>query len=143
MSALAYLPPELYTAVFNHLPPTSLQQTVLSLTRTLPYSPIPLYHLFQRIRLTHSDQAIQLYRRLRGTSSTPSTPDPAAAWIREFSLETWTVDADVVVNLIRLMPRMTALGLCIGPNNFAPEHLEELFAKCIPGLKYLSLRFRP
>ncbi|KAG5642172.1 hypothetical protein DXG03_003533 [Asterophora parasitica] len=57
--------------------------------------------------------------------------------------ETWQVDADVLINLFRLLPNLETLNLRIGPNNFTPEHLEELFKHFMPKLTYLSLRFRP
>lgn len=135
-ASLESLPAELYTAIINNLPPDFLQQTVLALTRALPLSPIPRYHLFTRIHLKHGDQVIQLYQLLRKALD-------HAAWVREFALETWQVDADVVVNLIRLLSQVvTDLTLFIGPN-FAPEHLEEIFEKPMCKLRFISLRFRP
>lgn len=135
-ASLGSLPPELYTAILSHIPADSLQQTVLSLTRALPLSPIPLYHLFACIHLKHGDQVVQLYQLLRKALD-------QAAWVRVFTLETWQVDADVVVNLIRLLSQVVrSLTLFIGPN-FAPEHLEEIFEKPMPKLRFISLRFRP
>src|ERR1700679_3453499 len=107
--SLRSLPPELYTAILNNLPVTSLQQTVLSLTRALPLSPIPQYHLFTHVHLKHSDQVVQLYRRLRKAID-------SASWVKELSLETWTVDADLMVNLVNILPRITDLTLFNGPN---------------------------
>jgi hypothetical protein len=133
--SLGSLPPELYTSILVNLPATSLQQTVLSLTRALPISPIPEYHLFTHIHLKHPDQVVQLHRRLRKAVND-------ASWVRELALETWTVDADVVVNLIDILPKVTDLTLFIGPN-FAPEHLQEIFEKPMPNLQFISLRFRP
>jgi hypothetical protein len=84
---------------------------------------------------------VQLYQRLRSLPGALAIP-----WVRELSLETWTVDADVVVNLVRLLQidtaRVTTLSLFIGPN-FAPEHLAEMFGRPIPHLRYISIRFRP
>jgi hypothetical protein len=133
--SLRSLPPELYTAILNNLPVTSLQQTVLSLTRALPLSPIPQYHLFTHVHLKHSDQVVQLYRRLRKAID-------SASWVKELSLETWTVDADLMVNLVNILPRITDLTLFIGPN-FTPEHLQEIFETPKPTLQFISLRFRP
>lgn len=127
-------PPELFDAVLVQLPPASLQQTLLSFTRALPRSPIPVYHLFRNIRLKHPDQAVQLYRRLRGTDD--------SKWVLGFYLDTWTVDADVVVNVMHLLSRLTQVNLCIGPN-FAPEHVQEIFQDVRPDLRLVSLRFRP
>src|ERR1700683_4417351 len=135
LASLKLLPSELYTAILLNVPATSLQQTVVSLTRALPFSPIPEYHLFTHIHLKHADQVVQLYRRLR-----KATDD--ASWVKELALETWKVDADVVVNLIYILPKVIYLTLFIGPN-FAPEHLEEIFEVPRPDLQFISLRFRP
>lgn len=134
--SFATLPAELYSAILSLVPFSDHQQTVLSLTRALPHSPIPLYHLFEHIRLRHADQVVHLYLRLRKTAG------DAAAWVKSFSLETWTVDADVAVNLIRLLPKLINLEVFIGPS-FAPEHLEDMFGNPITQLRFLSLRFRP
>ncbi|KZT74964.1 hypothetical protein DAEQUDRAFT_753628 [Daedalea quercina L-15889] len=135
VSTIESLPPELYFAILSHIPLYDLQQTVLSLTRAAPRSAIPSYLVFEYVRLTHGDQVIQLHRRLR------KSPEDADR-VRHFSLECWTVDADVVVNLMGLLHHMKGLALFIGPN-FAPEHLEEMFQKPKEGLQFISLRFRP
>jgi hypothetical protein len=151
--SFAKLPLELYEAIILHVPSRDLQYTVLSISRALPFFPVPLRDLFRCIRITRPEQAILLYRRLRLRNRPTlqanldgleeATQDKAASWIREVFIESWSVDADVVLNLIKLIPRLNLLDLWIGPNNFTPEHLEELFEKPIPGLIYLSLRFRP
>jgi hypothetical protein len=138
------LPPELYSAILLHVPSNLLQQTVLSLTRGLPYSPVPLRHLFHSVRIVYPDQAVRLYNRLHSRpASQQHDSDSASSWICKFSIETWTVDAEVVVKLVGLLKNLEFLSLRIGPTNFAPEHLEEIFSKHMPSLKYLSLRFRP
>lgn len=137
------LPPELYSAILLHVPSDSLQQTILSLSRALPYSPVPLRHLFHSVRITHPDQAVRLYNRLRFSLPERNGADPASSWICRFSIETWTVDAEVVINLVGLLRKLEYLSLRVGPTNFAPEHLEEIFSKHMPSLKYISLRFRP
>ncbi|KAF9245912.1 hypothetical protein BU15DRAFT_70971 [Melanogaster broomeanus] len=132
---LAELPPEIYTAILTQVPREEQQQTVLSLTRAIPRSPVPLYHLFEYIRLKSAPSVVQLNSRLRGHVE-------EARWVKEFSLETWTVDADVIVNLLGLLPRLSSVTLFVGPN-FAPEHMEEVLEKPRENLRYLSLRFRP
>lgn len=62
--------------------------------------------------------------------------------MRSFALETWTVDADILVNLLSILTRLRRITLFVGPN-FAPEHLEEILEKPRGGLLYLSLQFRP
>lgn len=143
---LADLPTELYSNILSHIPPHSLQKTVLSLTRALPFASIPIHQLFQSIRLTHAQQAVLLYRRLRVKSpgiDGESVQSEAGPWVREFSLETWDADAEIINHIVRLLSRLESLSLWIGPSNFAPEHLENLLLRPLPGLKYLSLRFRP
>ncbi|GBE77646.1 hypothetical protein SCP_0105260 [Sparassis crispa] len=134
-ASLVGLPPELYSAILSQVSPESLQQTVLVLTRAIPRSPIPIYHIFEHVRLNHGDQVFQLYRRLR------KSPEDAA-YVRDFRLECWTVDADIVVNLLALLPKTIELRIFIGPN-FTPEHLELIFDKPMERLQFLSLRFRP
>ncbi|KAJ6523604.1 hypothetical protein B0H19DRAFT_1201549 [Mycena capillaripes] len=136
--SLSSLPTELYSAIFDQLPPEELQQSILSLTRTLPYAPIPIDLLFQHITLSRSEQALQLTRRLLKPDS-----EHVSLYVREFSLHNeWTVDAEVMVNLLRKLPKLRSLSVCIG-TNFAPEHLQAIFKSPRPDLQYLSLRFRP
>jgi hypothetical protein len=128
------LPAELYTAIFSHLPANSLQQDVLALTRAIPRSPVPIHHLFERVRLKNARQVIQLNHRLHNTTEEKT-------WVKDFGVVTWTIDADVLVNLLGVLPRISSLLLFVGPN-FAPEHLEEIFHKPRQDLRNLSLRFR-
>ncbi|KAF8956082.1 hypothetical protein BDZ97DRAFT_1907336 [Flammula alnicola] len=146
------LPTELYDSIFGHIPSLELQQTVLAVTRAIPLSAVALYNLFQSIRLTRPEQAILLYRRLRlrntsdaSTNASNSLPDheQIASWVKEFSVEAWSVDAEIVINLVHLLPNLQSFNLWVGPNSFTPEHLEELFSKPLMGLRYLALRFRP
>lgn len=134
-SFLDNLPAELYTAIFSHIPAETLQQDVLALTRAIPRSSVPIYHLFEHIRLKEARQIIQLYRRLRNATDEKN-------WVKDFGVMTWTVDADVLVNLLGILPRISSLLLFVGPN-FAPEHLEDIFHKPRQDLRFLSLRFRP
>lgn len=132
---LAELPPETYTDILAYVPQEERQQTVLSLSRAIPRSPVPLHRLFEHVRLKSAERVVQLYRRLRGRLEEP-------CWVKSFSLETWSVDADVVVNLVALLSRLSRITLFIGPN-FAPEHMEEVLKKPREPLQCISLRFRP
>ncbi|KAJ7017960.1 hypothetical protein C8F04DRAFT_1153694 [Mycena alexandri] len=135
MSLPIQLPTELYDAILEQIPS---QQTILSLTRALPYAPISIHYLFERITITHREQAILLTRRLL-------KPDGAdvSLYVQEFSLHNeWTVDAELIINLLRKLPKLRSLSLCVG-TNFSPEHLKTVFQKPLPQLQYLSLRFRP
>lgn len=139
------LPTELYESIFNHVPSSELQQTLLSVTRAIPLSPVPVSHLFHSICITYPARAVNLYRRLRPRNRNNSDlpGNNAADFVKEFSVECWSVDAEVIVNLIHLLPKLQRLNIWIGPDSFTPEHLEELFLKPSLELKYLSLRFRP
>jgi hypothetical protein len=139
------LPTELYESILSHVPSSELQQTLLSVTRAIPLSSVPISHLFHSIRITYPARAVRLYRRLRPRkrNNTDLSGNKAADFVKEFSVECWSVDADVIVNLVHLLPKLQTLNIWIGPDNFTPEHLEELFLKPFLELKYLSLRFRP
>ncbi|KAG6874394.1 hypothetical protein C0995_015130 [Termitomyces sp. Mi166 len=148
MSAhLAHLPPELYSCILDYV---TDQQTVLALTRCLPYAGIPVDRLFHSICIRQPDTVPRLYRRIRAGLShdqedrqnDTSTSD-ASHLVYHLSVETWSVDADVLTNLLRLLPNLRTLIVWIGPDNFSPEHLEEMFKPPMPSLEYLSLRFRP
>jgi len=136
------LPGELYSAIIQHLPDDEVQYTIWSLTRVLPYAPISQHHLFECVRLKLSKQALLFYRRLRQPTGSLPGPD-ACAWVRAIFIENWTVDADIVVNIVKLLPNLEVLNLWIGARNFSPEHLEDMFARPLPHLENLSLRFRP
>lgn len=114
--SLSTIPPELYSAIINQVPPQHVLQTVVSLSRALPRSPVPQHHLFEFIYIRHAPQVFRFYRRLRLSPL-------EASWVNEFALETWSVDAQLVVNLLKLLRRIHRLSLWIGPT-FAPEHLE-------------------
>ena len=103
MGRLDDLPPELYAAIIEHIDPNDVQQSILSLTRAVPYSPIPLETFFTRICLRRPEQAINLYRRLR------KAPQDAAM-VRSFAMEAWTVDADIVVNVLSLLHHVQKIG---------------------------------
>ena len=138
------LPAELYESILSHIPSSELQQTLLSVTRAIPLSPVPISLLFHSIRITRPARAVHLYRRLRPRrNKTDLSGNKAADLVKEFSVECWSVDADVIVNLVHLLPKLQTLNIWIGPDSFTPEHLEELFLDPFLELKYLSLRFKP
>ena len=138
------LPTELYESILSHVPASELQQTLLSVTRAIPLSPVPISHLFHSIRITYPTRAVRLYRRLRlRSNNTDLSGNKAVDLVKELSVECWSVDADVIVNLVQLLHKLQTLNIWIGPDNFTPEHLEEMFLKPFLELKYLSLRFRP
>ncbi|KAH9858232.1 hypothetical protein C2E23DRAFT_719416 [Lenzites betulinus] len=129
------LPGELLHDIVSHFDQADFTQSLVSLSKAIPRSPVPTYLLFEKIRLTRGEQVFQLYRRLR------HAPVDAAR-VREFSFESWNADADIFVNLMALLPSLTSLKVYIGPS-FAPEHLEEIFQRPREQLRFLSMRFRP
>ncbi|KAI0778613.1 hypothetical protein BD413DRAFT_465462 [Trametes elegans] len=133
--SLDTLPIELLYHIIAYFDEDTFRQSLLALSRALPRTSVPTHFIFERIHLRHGDQVFQLYRRLR------HAPEDAAR-VREFSFESWTVDADIFVNLMALLPNLKYLKMYIGPN-FAPEHMEEIFQRPRTELRYLSMRFRP
>ncbi|KAJ3930805.1 MAG: hypothetical protein NXY57DRAFT_962353 [Lentinula lateritia] len=146
------LPAEIYAALIEQLDEPDVRTTLLALTRAIPRSPVPRYQLFRRVNITKADQLIALYQRIRPRKQDieHQGEDPCK-WVQGLYLETWTADAEIVLNLLTLLPNLEALTIWIGPKNFTPEHLEELFSvdrggrslRCVENLLYLSLRFRP
>lgn len=145
--SLAALPGELYTAIVEQLDPSLWTPVVLALSRALPSAPIPIQLLFHSIRIKRPQQAVSLYLRLGKTLNTArhveDPLDSCAIWVRQLSVETWDADADVIINIVRLLPNLSSFSVRIGPSNFSPEHLEQLFENPIGALEQLSLRFRP
>ena len=133
------LPTELYGAILRQTAKDDRKASTLALTRAIPRSPVPREYLFETIRLHNATQVLLLYQHLRRVGGKDSRE---AAWVREFILEAWTVDAQIVVNLLELLPRIRVLTLSIG-TSFMPEHLEELFQAPRSDLLSLSVRFRP
>ena len=133
------LPTELYGAILRQLAKDDRTSTTLALTRAIPRSPVPRAYLFETIRLHKAKQVLLLYQHLRRAGGTESQE---AAWVREFILDAWTVDAQIVVNLLELLPRIRVLTLSIG-TSFMPEHLEEVFQAPRVDLLALFVRFRP
>jgi hypothetical protein len=127
------LPLELLYQILDHASREDLQPVALMLTRLLPNT-VPDRYLFECPRLTRSEQIFQLYKKLRGSDSSKH--------VHDFTLATWTVDADIVVNLMTALRSLRRLELFVGPN-FAPEHLEEIFHTQRDELRLMSLRFRP
>jgi hypothetical protein len=67
-----------------------------------------------------------------------------AARVRELYIDSWDADAEVVKNLLAMIPdtfTITSLVLCIDPKNIAPHQLDTLLSRPILGLQRLVLRF--
>ncbi|KAF8580813.1 hypothetical protein K439DRAFT_1355890 [Ramaria rubella] len=146
--SLGTLPPELYYTILSHIPPLQLQTSTLNLSRAIPLAPVPLRPLFENISITRQQQLPQLYLRLRFPLKFSSRIlsdefiSDESIWVKSFTLVIWRIDADVLVNVLALLPALERLKLKIGPV-FTPEHLREMFIKPVPSLNTLNLRFRP
>ena len=139
-SGLGDLPTELYQAILTHLEAEAedhrvFKQSLLALSRAIPRAPIPLEGLYRQIILSNPRQAHQLYLHLRKHVE-------YTEFVRIFRYETFEADADIIVNLLKMLHAVTHLTLFVGPH-FAPEHLEDLLQNPRVNLKSLSLRFRP
>lgn len=149
MASFAELPTELYEAIFSHIAYPDLQQVVLAVTRAIPLSAVPTQALYESINVTRPQQAVPLYRRLRQQPSHGKGKQSGhghhgvGGLVRNFTIDTWEVDADVIVNIMPFLSRLHSLTIRVGPRNFAPEHLEEIFTNPMPSLRTLSLRFKP
>jgi hypothetical protein len=118
-STLDTLPSELYTAILERVTVLSLASTTHALLCALPRaaaSRVPLAHLFEVVHIKRADQVFGLYKRLRKSTL-------EASYVRELHMQSWTVDADLLVGLVRLLRELRVLALRVGPN-FAPEHME-------------------
>ncbi|EIW86921.1 hypothetical protein CONPUDRAFT_134261 [Coniophora puteana RWD-64-598 SS2] len=135
LALLADLPVELYETIIGHLSADDLTPTLLSLSRAIPRSPVPLHLLLRTVQISRPEQVVQLHRRLHRATEERS-------WVHHLSLHSWTLDPDVVINLIKLLPSIITLRVHIGLT-FGPEHVQELVQKPLPDLKCLVLRFRP
>ncbi|KAI0341606.1 hypothetical protein BDW22DRAFT_1376706 [Trametopsis cervina] len=137
---LAYLPTELYDNIVGHLEASTedrreFQHSLLSLSRAIPRAPLSLHALFRQIILSTPKQAQTLFMRLVRDRR-------PAKLVEVFRYECFVADADIIINLLALLPSVTILTLFIGPN-FAPSHLENLLETPRTNLKKLKLRFRP
>lgn len=147
--SLDALPAELYSAILVHIPEDSLSATILALTRAIPRSPVPVDKLFKNIRLSSPERFVQLQTRLRTPSLSTIqgiSVHPDAQYIEQLRLECWTVDPNIVINLLALLysphAHIRRLTLWIGPH-FGPDNLEEILQKPRPELQSLEIRFRP
>jgi len=79
----------------------------------------------------------------------PNSDDPLSSLApnllrhtRSFTLSCFSGSADILNNILRLIPLITHLSLNLG-TNFAPEHLAEAFQVDRPRLEGVEVRFRP
>ncbi|KAF7302669.1 F-box domain-containing protein [Mycena chlorophos] len=135
---MSELPPELVLSILELIPSDDplYRTTVLSITRVFPNLPANSL-LFKRIVLERTEQVTQLTRRL-----VQSDWRNVVQYVQEFAWNGWTVDPQLIVNVLAKLPQLRSLELWIGVH-FTPEHLTDIFRSPRAGLKNLSLRFRP
>ncbi|KAG8741360.1 hypothetical protein FRC12_015699 [Ceratobasidium sp. 428] len=142
MLRLSDLPSDIYVIILSHIPPPNRQQAVLNLSRALPRSPVPTHQIYEHI-VVHTPNAVlnlyHIFRKHRGQGETPYNP---SSQVQSLSIRTLTPDADLVVNLLALLPNVPDLRLSIG-TTYGPEHLQDIFANPRLELRRLQLRFRP
>jgi hypothetical protein len=135
MARLEDLPLELYEAIIAQTDTLDHSHSIWALSNAIPRSPVPTNEIYTHIRLTHSSQVVRLTLHLRKSLEISTR-------IKTFAMEAWVVDADVAINLIRMLPTLKSLSIFVG-TNFAPEHMTDLFTKPMTTLKNLNIRFRP
>ncbi len=80
-----------------------------------------------------------LYKHLRRCGGMSSTQ---AQWVQILSSEVWETDAQILADLIGLLPNLLKISLSVG-TTFAPEHLDDMFESPRPDLLSLDITFRP
>ncbi|KAB5589194.1 hypothetical protein CTheo_7369 [Ceratobasidium theobromae] len=142
MSKLAGLPSEIYTVILSHVPPGDRQTTVLNLTRALPRSPVPRNQIYDHI-IVHTPPAVwhlyKLFRKQKGDEGDTYNPSNQ---VKSISIQVWMADADLVVNLLALLPDVPIMRIFVG-TTYSPEHLQDIFTRPRLALRTLNLRFKP
>jgi hypothetical protein len=156
LSPIHRLPPELIDSLLLYVPHDQLQYTALSLSNVFPNLAISDRHLFTHLRVGRPEQLRPMWERLRRevyggegeghAAAASSSDDPLAPGqlrhVRSFTMACFSGDADLMNNILRLIPSIRALSLNLG-TNFAPEHLAEAFEVDRSRLEYVQVRFRP
>ena len=148
--SLASLPPEIFDSIIAHFEENDITSSILALTRAIPHAAIPQQGLFIKVCIKNPQNLVQFYQRLRKSDE----GENAHLYVRIFELRSWVADAEILIDVLHLLPNIESLKLWIGPLNFAPEHLEELFDVtsrrsdarhliCVDSLSKLMLRFKP
>ncbi|KAG8745037.1 hypothetical protein FRC10_009011 [Ceratobasidium sp. 414] len=144
MLKLSDLPSDIYTTILSHIPPPDRQQAVLNLSRALPRSPVPTHQIYEHI-IIHTPHAVldlyHIFRTTRRGQEHQQLYNPSSR-VKSICVRTWAPDADLVANLLALLPNVPVVQLCVG-TTYGPEHLQEIFVKPRLELRSLQLRFRP
>lgn len=142
MTKLSDLPSDIYAIILSHIPPLDRQQAVLSLSRGLPRSAVPTHQIYEHI-IAHTTHAVlHLYQHFRKLKALEGDLYNPSKQVRSLNVRAWLADADLVVNLLGLLPNVPVLQLCVG-TTYSPEHLQDIFTRPRGELETLKLRFKP
>jgi hypothetical protein len=89
--------------------------------------------------LNNPKNVLALYYHLRKRGGRSSKE---ANWVVSLDSASWNVDAQILADLIFLLPNLERLSLNVG-TTFAPEHLDDIFKHPRLNLVSLNLVFRP
>ncbi|CUA67404.1 hypothetical protein RSOLAG22IIIB_03047 [Rhizoctonia solani] len=142
MPKLSDLPPEVYAVILSHVPPPERQRTVLNLSRALPRSPVATSQIYNHIIVYTSTAVLYLYKHFRQRKDNEAKLYNPSELVKSISIRVWVVDADLVVNLLALLPSVPVMHMCVG-TTYSPEHLHDIFARPRLALRTLQLRFKP
>ncbi|KAG8696468.1 hypothetical protein FRC11_000713, partial [Ceratobasidium sp. 423] len=142
MPDLSDLPPEVYTVILSFIPPPERQRAVLNLSRALPRSPVPTSQIYNHIIVYTLSAVLHLYKHFRRRKDHEAGLYNPSELVKSISVRVWDVNADMVVNLLELLPAVPAMQMCIG-TTYSPEHLHDIFARPRLALRTLQLRFKP
>ncbi|CAE6534598.1 unnamed protein product [Rhizoctonia solani] len=142
MPNLSDLPPEVYTVILSFVPPPERQRTVLNLSRALPRSPVPTSQIYNHIIVYTPAAVPHLYNHFRQRKGHGADLYSPSELVESISVRVWVVNADLVVNLLELLPAVPTMQMCIG-TTYSPEHLHDIFARPRLALRTLHLRFKP
>ena len=136
-TGLTSLAPELIACILDFVPSIDLQKTTFSLLCVLSYSSVPnwRHYLFYHVHLKTPEGISKLVGHLKRNPSD-------AAFVQKFSMVSWTVEAKIATQAIRMLPKLKWLTLSLGVS-FTPDQLEKLLREPMSKLRYLSFRLRP
>lgn len=100
---------------------------------------IPQRCIYHHVILKDPSNVLKLYQHLRKRGGHASRE---VGWIYNLESKSWSVDAQILADLISLLPNLEVLSIDVG-TTFAPEHLDEIFRVPRPNLISLNLVFRP
>lgn len=116
-------------------------------------------HLFTHLRVGRPEQLRPMWERLReeryrdgedqddrddddDDQDDDSSTRGLLRHVQSFTLSCFSGDADLLNNVLRLVPSIRRLSLNLG-TNFAPEHLAEAFQVRRERVECVEIRFRP